>query len=118
TVLNAYLTPGVYSYLERMQDGLRAKGYGGPVTVMHSAGGVSSVEEARDRAVALLSSGPVGGMLGAKSLAERLELSDVIATDVGGTSFDVGLIVDGEPSYATTPVFGKYPVALPVIDVT
>ena len=42
----------------------------------------------------------------------------MIATDVGGTSFDVGMVVDGEPSYADAPVFAKYPVALPVIDVT
>lgn len=118
TVLNAYLTPGVHSYLERMRDGLRAGGYSGPVTVMHSAGGVSSVEEAREHAVALLSSGPVGGMLGTKALAQRLGLKDVLATDVGGTSFDVGAIVDGEPGYAPKPVFGKYPIALPVIDVT
>lgn len=118
TVMNAYLTPGVYSYLERMRQGLRDTGYEGPVTVMHSAGGVSSVEEARNRGVALLSSGPVGGMLGTKSLADRLGLKDVLATDVGGTSFDVGAIVDGEPGYAPKPVFEKYPIALPVIDVT
>jgi N-methylhydantoinase A len=118
TVLNAYLTPGVYSYLERMRQGLRDTGYTGPVTVMHSAGGVSSVEEARERGVALLSSGPVGGMLGTKSLADRLDMRDVLATDVGGTSFDVGAIVDGEPGYAPKPVFEKYPIALPVIDVT
>jgi N-methylhydantoinase A len=118
TVLNAYLTPGVYSYLERMGQGLRDVGYTGSVTVMHSAGGMFSVEEARQRAVTLLSSGPVGGMLGTKSLAERLGLKDVLATDVGGTSFDVGAIVDGEPGYAPKPVFGRYPIALPVIDIT
>jgi N-methylhydantoinase A len=118
TVLNAYLTPGVYRYLERMGCGLRAAGYSGPVTVMHSAGGVSSVEEARERGVALLSSGPVGGVLGTRALAERLRMDDVLATDVGGTSFDVAAIVGGEPGYASRPVFEKYPVALPVIDVT
>jgi N-methylhydantoinase A len=117
TVLNAYLTPAVNGYLERMRGGLRAEGLGGAIGVMHSAGGVSSIEEARRRGVTLLSSGPAGGMLGARALAERLELDRVIATDVGGTSFDVGLIVDGEVSYAEAPVFAQYPVALPVIDV-
>ncbi len=118
TVLNAYLTPGVHSYLERMRQGLRDAGHTGAVTVMHSAGGVASVEEARENGVTLLASGPVGGMLGARDLAGRLGLQNVIATDVGGTSFDVGLIVDGEPSYASRPVFDKYPIAVPVIDVT
>jgi N-methylhydantoinase A len=117
TVLNAYLTPGVNGYLARMHERLRREGHEGAVAVMHSAGGVSSVQEARQRGVTLLSSGPAGGMLGAAALAERLELDPVIATDVGGTSFDVGLIVDGEPAYAEAPVFAKYPVALPVIDV-
>ncbi len=117
TVLNAYLTPRVDGYLARMAERLRTGGHHGAITVMHSAGGVSSIDEARRRGVALLSSGPAGGILGVRALAERLELDRVIATDVGGTSFDVGLIVDGEPSYAEAPVFAKYPVALPVIDV-
>ncbi len=118
TVLNAYLTPSVSGYLERMGERLRSSRHRGAIAVMHSAGGVSSLDEARLRGVTLLSSGPAGGMLGARALARRLELDRVIATDVGGTSFDVGLVVDGEPSYADAPVFAKYPVALPVIDVT
>jgi N-methylhydantoinase A len=118
TVLNAYLTPGVRGYLGRMGDRLREAGHHGAVSVMHSAGGVSSLDEARERGVTLLSSGPAGGMLGARELARRLGLDPVIATDVGGTSFDVGTIVDGEPAYADSPVFAKYPVALPIIDVT
>ena len=118
TVLNAYLTPGVRGYLKRMGDRLRDAGHAGAISVMHSAGGVSSLDEARDRGVTLLSSGPAGGMLGARALARRLGLDPAIATDVGGTSFDVGTIVDGEPGYAEAPVFAKYPVAVPIIDVT
>jgi N-methylhydantoinase A len=118
TVLNAYLTPGVRGYLARMGDRLRDAGHRGAISVMHSAGGVSSLDEARERGVTLLSSGPAGGMLGARNLARRLGLDPAIATDVGGTSFDVGTIVDGEPGYAESPVFAKYPVAVPIIDVT
>jgi len=118
TAVNAYVTPGVDGYLQRMRDRLREAGHRGPVTVMHSAGGVSSVDEARRHAASLLLSGPAGGILGARALAERLGIERVIATDVGGTSFDVGLIIDGEPAYASAPVFEKYPVVLPVIDVT
>jgi N-methylhydantoinase A len=117
TVLNAYLTPGVNGYLGRMRDQLRDHGNSGAIAVMHSAGGVSSIEEASRRGVSLLSSGPAGGMLGAQALAQRLGIENAIATDVGGTSFDVGLVVAGEPAYAEDPVFAKYPVVLPVIDV-
>jgi N-methylhydantoinase A len=118
TALNAYLTPGVHGYLERMGERLRDSGHRGAISVMHSAGGVSSLEEARQRGVTLLSSGPAGGMLGTRELARRLGLNPVIATDVGGTSFDIGTVVDGEAGYADAPVFAKYPVALPIIDVT
>lgn len=118
TVLNAYLSPAVKGYLDRMRERLREAGHRGAVSVMHSAGGVSSIEEARERGVTLLSSGPAGGMLGARSLARQLGLDRVIATDVGGTSFDVGLVIDGEPAYADAPVFAQYPVTVPVIDVS
>ncbi len=84
---------------------------------MHSSGGLSSIEEASVRGVSLLSSGPAGGLLGTRALAARLGLDPVLATDVGGTSFDVGLVIDGEPAYAEMPIYAKYPVALPTIDV-
>ncbi len=118
TVLNAYLTPSVNGYLERMRSELRGHGHRGAIAVMHSSGGVYSVDEARERGVSLLSSGPAGGMLGTRSLAQQLGLDRVVATDVGGTSFDVGVVVGGELSYAQAPIFAKYPVALPIIDVT
>jgi N-methylhydantoinase A len=117
TVLNAYLTPPVHRYLGKMRAGLQERGHRGAVAVMHSSGGVSSIEEASVRGVSLLSSGPAGGLLGARALAARLGLDPVLATDVGGTSFDVGLVIDGEPSYAEMPIYEKYPVALPTIDV-
>lgn len=118
TVLNAYLTPSVNGYLERMRSELRDHGHEGAIAVMHSSGGVCSIDEARERGVTLLSSGPAGGMLGTRALAGSLGLDRVVATDVGGTSFDVGVVVDGELSYAQAPIFAKYPVALPIIDVT
>jgi N-methylhydantoinase A len=117
TVLNAYLTPPVHRYLGKMRAGLQERGHGGAIAVMHSSGGLSSIEEASERGVSLLSSGPAGGLLGTRALAARLNLDPVLATDVGGTSFDVGLVIDGEPSYAEMPIYAKYPVALPTIDV-
>ena len=89
-----------------------------PVAVMHSSGGLSSVEEASTRGAALLVSGPAGGALGAQALGSKLGLDKILTADVGGTSFDVGILIDGKPGYSDGPIIDKYPLALPVIDVT
>lgn len=117
TVMNAYLTPAVARYLDRMRDRLVADGLEGPVAVMQSSGGLTSVETARNHGVSLLVSGPAGGALGAQTLGARLGLDRILTADVGGTSFDVGIIVDGEPGYSDGPIVDKYPLAVPVIDV-
>src|SRR5262249_38616590 len=117
TVMNAYLTPVVGRYLERMRARLVEAGLSGPVAVMQSSGGLTSVEEASTCGAALLVSGPAGGALGAETLGRRLGFEEVLTTDVGGTSFDVGVIVGGKPGYSDGPIVDKYPLALPVIDV-
>lgn len=117
TVMNAYLTPAVARYLERMRTRLVESGLTGAVAVMLSSGGLASVEEASRSGAALLVSGPAGGALGAQSLGRRLGIERILTTDVGGTSFDVGVIVGGEPNYSDGPIVDKYPLALPVIDI-
>lgn len=118
TVMNAYLTPAVARYLKLMRSRLIDAGLKGPVAVMHSSGGLSSVEEASTRGAALLVSGPAGGALGAQALGSKLGLDKILTADVGGTSFDVGILIDGKPGYSDGPIIDKYPLALPVIDVT
>jgi N-methylhydantoinase A len=117
TVMNAYLTPAVSRYLERMRARLVDAGLKGPVAVMQSSGGLTSVEEASSRGAALLVSGPAGGALGAEVLGARLGFDKILTTDVGGTSFDVGILIDGKAGYSDGPIIDKYPLALPVIDV-
>jgi len=117
TIINAYLTRSVASYLTRLQGELSASGlYSNPV-VMQSSGGVMLIEKAKNRPVRLLTSGPAGGVIGAKYLGDILKYPNVVTTDVGGTSFDVGLVVDGEAQFTNMATFDKYEVALPVIDV-
>lgn len=117
TVMNAYLTPAVARYLERMRARLMEAGLEGAVAVMLSSGGLASVEEACRRGAALLVSGPAGGALGAQSLGRQLGIDRILTTDVGGTSFDVGVLIGGEPGYSDGPIVDKFPLALPVIDV-
>ena len=117
TCINAYLSEVVASYILNLNTQLREFGLRGPFLIMNSVGGVLSSQEAPDRAVTLLSSGPTGGVTGSLYLAGALGHRNVITTDMGGTSFDVGLIVDGRPVIATTSVIEKYHILTPMIDI-
>ncbi|MBI3091539.1 MAG: hydantoinase/oxoprolinase family protein [Candidatus Tectomicrobia bacterium] len=117
TVINSYLGPVTQRYMMSLQKQLEARKLRSPLAVMQSMGGVIYAEEARQHSVHLLNSGPVGGVIGSLKLASLLGLRNVIATDVGGTSFDVGLVVEGEASYAPSPIFGQYHVLLPMVDI-
>jgi N-methylhydantoinase A len=65
-----------------------------------------------------LNSGPVGGVAASLDLGRRLGHANVVATDVGGTSFDVGIVADGRLQFARRPMIGMYPLATPVVDLT
>lgn len=118
TALNSYLAPIVIDYLERLEQRLREHGFTGVFTVLNSIGGVMSAPDAARRAVLLLASGPTGGVIGAQHVARKLGHENVITTDMGGTSFDVGLIIDGRPVVAPVTEVAKYHVTPPMIDIT
>jgi len=118
TVLNSYLGPIVQRYLERLESSLRSRGFAGVFSVLNSIGGVMGAEEAAERAVLLLASGPTGGVIGSRYLAQELGHRNVITTDMGGTSFDVGLILDGRPLVTGVTEVGRYHVSAPMVDIT
>jgi N-methylhydantoinase A len=118
TIVNSYLGPVISRYVELLESRLRDAGFTGDFTVMDSAGGVMDSRQAGRRAVEMLTSGPAGGVLASAALAARLGYRNVITGDMGGTSFDVGLIVDGEPLTATSSIEGRYHLAVPKIRVT
>lgn len=117
TAINAYLGPPIARYVTRLDRRLRADGFGGDLSIMESGGGVLDAEEAATRAAALLTSGPAGGVLASAALAREHGFGNVVTSDMGGTSFDVGLIVDGEPLLTRNSEVGRYHVALPMIGV-
>jgi N-methylhydantoinase A len=117
TMVNAYLTKKVDGYIGALAERLREAGFKHQLQVMLSNGGVAPSEDARRRAAYLLASGPAAGVIGARNLGQILGYPHVLTTDVGGTSFDVGLVVDGQPEYAREPLFDKYHVSFPMIDV-
>lgn len=112
TTVEAYLRPIVSRYLERMGD--EAAGHGlSPFRVMASNGGTLSVRQAKDRAGALALSGPAGGVEGARLVGAELGWSDLLTLDMGGTSADASLVLDGTPLRQAAGGVGGVPLALP-----
>jgi N-methylhydantoinase A len=118
TAINSYLGPVIHRYINGLETSIRGYGYDGPISIMESGGGVLPAKEAAYQAANLLTSGPAGGVLASQKLGERLGFKHIITSDMGGTSFDVGLIVDGQPILATSREVGRFHVALPAIKVT
>jgi N-methylhydantoinase A len=118
TLVNAYVAPRITAYVGRLQEKLRAAGYAGPLLIMQSTGGVMPPEYVARRAVSLLASGPTGGVMGAALAARGAGVPDFVAVDMGGTSFDVCLVRDGEPEIKTDWNWRyRYYIGLPMVDV-
>src|SRR3954454_16863434 len=119
TLVNAYNAPKLARYLARLADALRGAGYGGQLVIMQATGGVMTSDYVAQRAVTLLGSGPAGGVLGAARAAAMAGVQDFVSVDMGGTSYDVGLVRDGHPEIATFWNWRhRYYVDIPMVDVT
>ena len=112
TVAEAYLRPGVARYLERLTTRAVALGVPAP-GVMTSGGGMRTVAQAARGAAALALSGPAGGVVGAAAALRSAGFSNALSVDIGGTSADVGLILDGEPLVEPGGRVAGVPIALP-----
>ncbi len=118
TLVNAYVAPRIASYVTHLQEKLRATGFGGPLLIMQSTGGVMPPDYVSRRAVTLLASGPTGGVMGSALAASRAGVSDFVTMDMGGTSFDVCLVRDDKPEIKTDWNWRyRYYIGLPMVDV-
>jgi N-methylhydantoinase A len=115
-VINSYVGPASVTYLNRLAERLSEAGFSGRLLVMQANGGVADIEQARSGPIRLLGSGPAGGIAGVAVLAERAGHQNVIATDMGGTSFEVGLLVDGRPIVAGQQIIDQYTFHQPHLD--
>ncbi len=122
---NAYVQPLIASYLVRLRDELRELGVQAPLYLVHSGGGLMSVESAAAFPVRLVESGPAGGAIFAADLAARYGRNRVLSFDMGGTTAKISLIDDARPATAKTfevdrtARFKKgsgMPISIPVID--
>jgi N-methylhydantoinase A len=117
TVLNGYVGPACTRYLSAMADRLASGGLSAPLLVMQSSGGVVPAAVATEIALGTLDSGPTAGLTGTAALAATMGHRNVVATDMGGTSFDIGLVVDGQAVVANESVIDQYTYRLPHLDV-
>ncbi len=125
TIANAYIKPLMKSYLDRLKERLKAEGADCPIFLMHSGGGIISIESAAEFPVRLVESGPAGGAVFAADIAARHGLEKVLSFDMGGTTAKICLIKDRTPKtarvfeVARTYRFKKgsgMPISIPVID--
>ena len=121
TVVNAYIGPKVGGYVRSLKQNLGDIGFAGDLSIMRSNGGVMTPEIATERPVAMMESGPVGGIIASAQVGRALGLPNVISFDMGGTTAKASLIRDGEATMAPGYYVGGYaaghPVMLPMIDV-
>jgi N-methylhydantoinase A len=119
TALNAYLQPVVGTYLSKLDQALALGEFSGRFHIVQSNGGIMSTATARRLPVRTALSGPAAGVIAAAAIAKAAGFPDVITGDLGGTSFDVSIVVDGATSLAaqTTIDFGLV-IRTPMIEIT
>jgi acetone carboxylase, beta subunit len=115
TVIEAYAAEPSRGTLRAVRDRTRDAGAAFELRVMASHGGTISIE-AKELARTLVS-GPIGGVVGGKELARRLELPNVLCTDIGGTSFDIALITDGGFEVTPTPDIARFVLNMPLVKI-
>ncbi len=117
TVVNAYVGPILERYLTQLAERLRDAGHAGTLLIMLSHGGVAPVDEAVRLAAGTVLSGPAGGVGGGRHSAKILGLGDLIPFDMGGTSTDISLIVDGQANLSSNRSVAGERIALPSLDI-
>ncbi|MBN9306719.1 MAG: hypothetical protein BGO82_13930 [Devosia sp. 67-54] len=118
TVMNAYLMPPLRAYLNAISSDLKASGVTAAPAIMQSSGGVMPIETAGGvKAVHTCLSGPAAGMIGARGFAVAAGYDNVVTIDMGGTSFDVGLIENGQILTRYESAIEGFPVRVPMFDI-
>ncbi|MGH8325615.1 MAG: hydantoinase/oxoprolinase N-terminal domain-containing protein, partial [Steroidobacteraceae bacterium] len=122
TVLSAYVQPLAQRYLERLQRGLRSRGFAGQLYVMQSNCGVDSLAHSSAVPITMVESGPASGFWGAAELGRLLGIPNILALDIGGTTAKCSLIEHGRVRILTdywierSPASAGYPIMVPVVD--
>ena len=117
TVVNAYVGPALSRYLRRLEQRLVEAGFNGPILIIQSHGGVAPIAESARLAAGAVLSGPAGGVAGSRYATQLIGSNNLIPFDMGGTSTDICLIVDGEPTLVSGRGIGGHRLALNSLDI-
>ncbi|SMF31190.1 N-methylhydantoinase A [Tistlia consotensis] len=117
-ILNGYVHPRVSGYLSALEERLAGRGVPAPAMLTKSNGGLMTATEGRRSCVNMLLSGTASGVIGAAWLARQAGESRVLTLDIGGTSADFALIVDGEAQFGMGELIGEFPLYIPSVSVS
>ena len=117
TAVNTYVGPRMKAYIGKLEDRIADFGIDRSPYIIHSNGGLLTIEAAATFPVRTCLSGPAAGVVGAAAVAKAVEQPDVLAFDVGGTSTDVSLVLNGRPLFTSERTVAGHPVKSPAIDV-
>ena len=118
TIMSTQVGPRLRDYLTPLRARLDERGFAGTLLVMQGSGGAITAEDAPDRAITTIGSVLTGGLVGCRNLGRQLGHDNIISTDIGGTTFLVGMVVDGEPVKSTTTVLNQYTISTPTVKVS
>jgi N-methylhydantoinase A len=117
-LINGYVHPKIRDYLDRLIGGLQSRGVTAQPLVTKSNGGIMSAELGKRSCVGMVLSGTASGVMGAAWTAREAGIPDVITLDIGGTSADVALIIDGQPQFGLGEKIGDLPLYIPSVSVS
>ncbi len=117
TAINGYIGPLVRDYVLDLREKIGERGMNGPILIMQAGGGLAEAGRVVDVAVQTIGSGPVAGVAGSSRFGAQVDHPNVICTDMGGTTFDVGLVVEGSPIRRASSILQQYEYSLPQVDV-
>lgn len=117
-VISGYVQPRVAHYLDRFETVLRRQGIACPLLITKTNGGVMGIDQARRECVQMILSGTASGVIGAGYLAKASGFERVMSLDIGGTSADVAVILDGEAQYGVGELIGDFQIHVPSVSVS
>lgn len=112
-VVNAYIHSRLVKFLYKAEDDLKKRFFSRPLLIVHATGGVARV--AKTKSINTYNSGPAAGLMGVAALSRLYKIKHLVSGDMGGTSFDIGVVRNGQPNFTLRPVIEDLPLSTPMV---